>query len=87
MCFILVYFSYATPIAKASIAKHRERLKLFFLTTTCCSEGGKTTKNNTRKNQQNETETKRHLKIDASPLSRAVRTQIWRVPMGKGARA
>lgn len=65
------------PIAKASITKYWELLKLFLLKTTCCSKG---------KQKQNENKPKRHLKIDAVPLSRGIKIQIWHLPIQKGLR-
>lgn len=63
------------PIAKASITKYWELLKLFLLKTTCCSK---------EKQKQNKNKPKRHLKIDAVPLSRGIKIQIWHLPIQKG---
>lgn len=63
------------PIAKASITKYWELLKLFFYSKPPAAQ---------KKKKKKEQKQKRHLKIDAFPLSRVIRIQIWRTPIRKG---
>lgn len=86
------FFKSVYPIAKASITKYWELLKLFFTPNRLLQrKQNKTKKTKQTKKKKNQTKekknkTKRHLKIDAVPLSRGIKIQIWHLPIWKGIR-